>query len=81
MNMLYLGKPVVTIFFRDKTKQVENLLNQITLRKEKMKQQQAKSFSSLVSHEIRTPVNTVIFFLRLILTLILSYPELPEQFV
>ena len=79
--MFYLGKPVVTIFFHDKTKQVQNLLNQITLREEKVKRQQAESFSSLVSHEIRTPLNSVIFFLRLILTLILSYPELPEQFV
>ena len=45
-----------------------------------MKQQQAVSFSSLVSHEIRTPLNSAIFFLRLILTMIITCPELPEQF-
>ena len=75
-----MGKPVLTIYIRDKTKQVETLFSQITLQEEKVKRQQANSFSSLVSHEIRTPLNSVMFFLRLILNLILSYPQLPPKF-
>lgn len=35
--MLYLGIPVVTIFIRDKTKHVKNLLDQVVLRGEKAK--------------------------------------------
>ena len=60
---------------------MENLFNQITLREEKVKRQQAESFSSLVSHEIRTPLNSVLFFIHLILSLLLTYPDLPEKFV
>ena len=78
--MLYLGNPALTIFVRDKTKQVENLFTQIALREEKVKRQQAESFSSLISHETRTPLNSAVFFLRMILTLIQSYPGLPKTF-
>ena len=80
-EMLYLGQPVVTIFIREKTKQVKNMLDQVVLREENVKRQQAETFTSLVSHEIRTPLNSTIFFLKLILTLILKYPNLPEAFV
>ena len=34
-----------------------------------------------MSHEIRTPLNSVLFFIHLILSLLLTYPDLPEKFV
>ena len=36
-EMLYLGQPVVTIFIREKTKQVKIMLNQVVLREENVK--------------------------------------------
>ena len=46
-----------------------------------MKRQQAETFTSLVSHEIRTPLTSTTFFLKLMLDLLLKYPNLPEAFV
>ena len=36
-----MGKPVLTIYIRDKTKQLETFFSQITLREEEVKRQQA----------------------------------------
>lgn len=79
--MMYLGKPVVTIFLQEKTKPVNNLFKQIAYQEEKVKRQQAESFTSLVSHEMRTPLNNTIFFLNLILTNVQKYPNLASEFV
>jgi len=66
----YLGKPAEAIFISDCTKKVRSTI----LQKQKQEQaniaQQTESFTSTVSHEMRTPLGSSVFFVKQIIALL-----------
>ena len=71
---MYLGRPAIAIYFRDKTKRIYAKLHKMRRQEEKQILQQSESFTSTISHEMRTPILTIIFFVKQILEILESDP-------
>ena len=79
-KQLYLGRPSITIYLRDVTKKINCKMEQIVEQEERTKLQQSENFKSSVSHEMRTPLNSAIFFLRQVIAMFAAYENLPADF-
>ena len=68
--MVYMGRPATALYFRDVTQTIiENLLTM--QRNEAIQtQQQTESFTSTISHEMKTPILTMIFFVNQVLSML-----------
>ena len=62
----YLGKKSTVIFFSDFTKKVIGMVKEAQLRESVMQTQQAEIYTATISHEMRTPLGSALFFLRMI---------------
>lgn len=69
------------IYIRQKTKQIMTLIAQKAQHCEKIKRQQAETFTSLVNHEICSPINSTLICVSLILDLVHKFENLPLAFV
>ena len=70
----YLGKPLIAIYMRDATKKVKARLQQMIHLEERANAQQTESFTQTLSHEMRTPLASTLFFLRQVLQMTLPLP-------
>ena len=67
---MYIGKPAIAIFMSDYTKKIRDKLNRLQRQEEFDSAQQSENFTSTVSHEMRTPLFSIQFFLKQIMTLL-----------
>ena len=65
-----MGRPSVALYIQDTTKRVEKQLMQMKEYEEKQVLRQAETLTSMVSHELQTPILTIIFFIRQILAIL-----------
>ena len=77
----YLGRPSTSLYIRDVTKKIMDKIEQIVHQEERVKSQQSETFTSSVSHEMRTPLNSTIFFLKQIMAMLAASKNLPKEFV
>ena len=63
----HIGIPAVAVYVRNRTKKVREKLHSLLRREEIHSRQQAENFSSVISHEMRTPLLNIIFFLKRVL--------------
>lgn len=68
----YLGKPAVAIYINDCTKKIQAKIARFRRSEEIQFGIQAESFTSTVSHEMRTPLQTVVLFITQILAFLTS---------
>ena len=60
----YLGKPALAIYLSDYTDKIKDKLNNLIRQELNDKAQTSESFGSTVSHEMRTPLSSIIFFVK-----------------
>ena len=53
----------------DATSKVNNKIEKLKRHEKKQSEMQTESFTGTVSHEMKTPIQTLIFFIKMILTL------------
>jgi len=78
-RQIYVGKPVIALYIRDKTKRVHEKLLMMERKEETQMKQQVESFTSTISHEMRTPILTIIFFLQQVMEMLHSIPFDPRK--
>ena len=74
----YLGKPALAIYLSDYTDKIKDKLNNLIRQELHDKAQTSESFGSTVSHEMRTPLASVIFFVKLVISAF-QMKQLTEQ--
>ena len=67
---MFKDKPSIALYMREKTKNVAKKLLIMRRNQEKHTRLFAEYLSSALNHEITSPVNTVIIFMGLIMTLL-----------
>lgn len=75
----YEGKPAIALFVDDKTTKIQSKLLKMKRQEEHMKTRQSESYTSTLSHEMRTPILNVIFFLNQLKLIIEMDRILPQQ--
>ena len=73
-RQLYGGRPALALYIRDKTKRVREKLYRMKRQEDYQLSQQIESFTSTISHELRTPIMTVLFFLQRVMSIITANP-------
>ena len=66
----YIGRPAVAVYVQNRTKKVKEKLYNLLRREEVQSQQQAENFTSVITHEMRTPILTIIFFLQRVMSML-----------
>ena len=61
-RQFYNGRRAIAIYIRDQTLKIKSRLHHHELEERHRTSQQAESYTSTVSHELKTPVQSVIFF-------------------
>ena len=75
----YMGASAITLYTIDETPKIRRKLNRMKYLEKKQTASQAEMFSSTVSHEMRTPLQTMIFFITQVLILISQIPSDPSK--
>ena len=78
----YFGKPAVVLLMTDVTKKIHSRLRAKHAQEKEQKAQHAENFQSTVSHEMRTPLESILFFVRqvqIFLKSLLSNPSFEGQ--
>jgi len=71
---LYFGKPAIVLLLKDVSKKTAARLQERFLQEKQEAARQAENFTSTVSHEMRTPLGNILFFLKLVLNFLGSLP-------
>ena len=78
-----MGVPAVALYMKDSTIKVREKLRQMEEQEVKQTAIQSENFTSTVSHEMRTPISTMLFFLQMLLKILQAEPfnlnELPHS--
>ena len=74
-RLRYRGMPAIAIFLRDQTKKMKVSLENKKYREEKLRATQAESYSAMISHEMVTPLGSIIFFFKYIDTYLQSIDD------
>lgn len=68
-KQIYLGKKTLAIYLNSSTKKIRERILRMKEQEQFMNETQTQNFSSTLSHEMRTPLYTIIFFLEQIIQL------------
>ena len=60
----YLGKRANVIFMSDVTKKVHSRINEVALEEVAQQAQLSENFTQTVSHEMKTPLASILFFVK-----------------
>ena len=71
-RQIYLGKAVFVILIREVTWQIQVNLLSLQRQEQYLKQQQAENFTSMISHEMRAPLLSMIYFLEQIMSILIA---------
>ena len=67
-----MGKAALIVHICDATKQVQVEMLSLQRHEQYLKQQQAESFTSMISHEMRAPLLSMIYFLEQIMSILIA---------
>ena len=70
----YIGKPALALYISDRTNKMHEKLSNMVQREEEQSNQQTENFTSTLSHEMRTPLLTILFFLQRIIAILSNVP-------
>ena len=62
-RQIYLGSATIAIYINDQTEMIKKKKRKVREERERAAMQQQENFTSTVSHEMRTPLATILFFL------------------
>ena len=65
----YNGKKATAVYMRDCTRKIKSKIDKLERQEIYHTNQQTQSYSATVCHELRTPLGSVLFFLKLLQTL------------
>ena len=68
----YVGESRVALFINDRTNKVSNKLHQMRKQETFLSAQQAEGYTATLSHELKAPLSTLVFFVKLILDILLA---------
>jgi len=68
----YKCKAAIAIYINDVTKKINGKVKEMHHREKQQEATQTESFTATMSHEMRTPLGTVLFFIKLIQDLIVQ---------
>ena len=74
-KQVYIGRNVIAIYMNDVTQKIYGKLNRMKLQETYIKEVQTESFTSTMSHEMRTPLLSCIFFIQQLLVALESMKE------
>jgi len=60
----FVGKSAIAVYVNDYTKNMRRRLDRMRQQEEEQMRQQTENFTSTVSHEMRTPILSIIFFVK-----------------
>ena len=63
----YNGKAAFAIFMSDATKKIRSRVEKMRTQEYQQQAQQAESYTATMSHEMRTPIASALFFMRSIM--------------
>ena len=66
----YLGKPSLGIYVNDYSKKIKEKFTHMQLQEQHVRNTQAESYSSVISHEMRAPLLNIMFFLNQVMRII-----------
>ena len=69
-----MGSAAIALFINDATSKVINKVERLKKHEKKQSEIQTESFTGTVSHEMRTPIQTLIFFMRMFLVMFSEAP-------
>ena len=64
----YLGVPAIALHMNDATTKVVNKLHRMLEQEKEQARILAESFTSTVSHEMRNPIQTMLFLMQMLIT-------------
>jgi signal transduction histidine kinase len=64
-----MGSAAIALYMSDVTVKINDKLNRMQQKEKELMAIQTESFTSTVSHEMRTPISTLLFFVRLIMNI------------
>ena len=73
-NLNYCGKEAISIYIRDRTQAVKEKLYSMKEQEKIQSTIQTENYTSTISHEMRTPILSIIFFLTIIMDNLKSSP-------
>lgn len=74
-----MGKPTIALHITERTKKVKEKLLRMMHKEEEQMTQQTENLTSIVSHEIRTPIGNMIFFLQQIINILQKLAEVTRE--
>ena len=73
-----MAQAAIAIFFSDVSKKIKTKLNEKMAAEKEQQAKIAENFTSTVSHEMRTPLGSIIFLIGLIEKLLETMPQTIE---
>ena len=73
------GKPAIALFVNDKTTKMRGKFLQMQRQEHNMKTRQSESYTATLSHEMRTPLLSIIFFLNCVKMILEMDRILPQK--
>ena len=64
---MYQGKAAISIYMTDATKKINTKILKLKDQEKRTQMQQTENFTSTVSHEMRTPLASILYFIKLIM--------------
>ena len=75
----YLGEQAIVIFLSDITTKMQQKIGAMQRKESMQVERQTESFTATVSHEMRTPIATSIFFIAMIVKFVTEVPKINSQ--
>ena len=73
-----MAQAAIAIFFSDVTKKIKTIMKEKMTAEKVQQAKNAENFTSTVSHEMRTPLGSMLFFIGLIENLLEAMPQTIE---
>ena len=63
----YMAVPTIAVYMSDKTNEVNENLMRVKHREQQLRSKTSESYTATISHEMRTPLETMLFFLAYVI--------------
>ena len=66
----YMAVPTIAVYISDKTNKVNENLMRVKHREQQLRSKTSESYTATISHEMRTPLDTILFFLAIVIDML-----------
>ena len=63
----YMAVPSIAVYMSDKTNEVKESLMRVKHQEQQLRSKTSESYTATISHEMRTPLETILFFLAYVI--------------